>query len=228
LSRWECAKVKEAYDRGGNGKTLEQALKTVLKGHYLMCCLTLISGDLSLSPLGSDKEEGEDEAEAEKEGERARKVAEVNYRKERMMERGEQILRDGRYYRRGGGGGGGGGSHRGHDDDDDGDDNNEEDEYQSFYWDIVKGRFMDMGKLVAQVEDARDALQSVMRYKTRLIDEIAGTKDVYFAITKHCYETETWIRILSTHVKCLTDFVARRDKAAAIGGQGVGSQKKTR
>lgn len=37
-------------------------------GHYLVACLTLIKGDLSLTPMGSDREEGEDEEEAEREG----------------------------------------------------------------------------------------------------------------------------------------------------------------
>ena len=37
-------------------------------GHYLVACLTLIKGDLSLTPMGSDREEGEDEEEVEREG----------------------------------------------------------------------------------------------------------------------------------------------------------------
>lgn len=32
LARWECVKVKEAYDRGGYKRTLEVAIKTTLKG----------------------------------------------------------------------------------------------------------------------------------------------------------------------------------------------------
>jgi hypothetical protein len=35
LARWECVRVKEAYDRGGYKRTLEVAIKTVLKGAYL-------------------------------------------------------------------------------------------------------------------------------------------------------------------------------------------------
>ena len=34
LARWECVRVKEAYDRGGYKRTLEVAIKTVLKGVY--------------------------------------------------------------------------------------------------------------------------------------------------------------------------------------------------
>lgn len=32
LARWECVKVKEAFDRGGYKRTLEVAIKTTLKG----------------------------------------------------------------------------------------------------------------------------------------------------------------------------------------------------
>lgn len=32
LARWECVRVKEAYDKGGYKRTLEVAIKTVLKG----------------------------------------------------------------------------------------------------------------------------------------------------------------------------------------------------
>lgn len=32
LSRWECVKVREAYDKGGYKRTLEVALKSTLKG----------------------------------------------------------------------------------------------------------------------------------------------------------------------------------------------------
>ena len=39
-----------------------------LLGHYQLACLTLISGDLSQSPLGSDREPVDDEAEAIREG----------------------------------------------------------------------------------------------------------------------------------------------------------------
>ena len=37
-------------------------------GHYQLAILTLISGDLSDSPMGTDKEPIDDEAEVEKEG----------------------------------------------------------------------------------------------------------------------------------------------------------------
>ena len=37
-------------------------------GHYQLACLTLIAGDLSQTPMGSDNEEGEDEAEVKREG----------------------------------------------------------------------------------------------------------------------------------------------------------------
>jgi hypothetical protein len=47
-------------------------------------------------------------------------------------------------------------------------------------------------------------------YRTfRLSDEISATKDVYYAIVKHCAETEVWLRILGIHVRCLNEFVSR-------------------
>ena len=39
-----------------------------LSGHYQLACLTLIAADLTQSPLGSDREAGEDDAEARREG----------------------------------------------------------------------------------------------------------------------------------------------------------------
>jgi hypothetical protein len=51
-----------------------------------------------------------------------------------------------------------------------------------------------------------------------LNDEIQNYKEVYFAISKSCSETETWLRILGIHVRSLTDFVSRRDKASGVVG----------
>ena len=39
-----------------------------LTGHYQLACLTLISGDMSQSPCGSDKEPYDDEQEVDREG----------------------------------------------------------------------------------------------------------------------------------------------------------------
>ena len=64
----------------------------MLKGHYLTACLKLLEGDLSITPLGSDKELGDDEYEIAKEGARQRKMAEIQYRQDRIIERGNAII----------------------------------------------------------------------------------------------------------------------------------------
>lgn len=79
---------------------------------------------------------------------------------------------------------------------------------KKFYWD-GKGRFMDVTKLNQTLQEAKAAQQSMSDYRERLADEITATKDVYYAITKHSSETETWLRILGIHVKSLNEFVAR-------------------
>ena len=67
LSRRDCVKVKEAYNRiflgnpqlHPNKKPLEETIQTALKGqnNYMNACLLLMSEDAALTPLGSDKEE---------------------------------------------------------------------------------------------------------------------------------------------------------------------------
>ena len=68
---------------------------------------------------------------------------------------------------------------------------------------------MDLAKLTQVLEEAKMAQESMSDYRERLADEIVATKDVYFAITKHACEIETWLRILGIHVRSLTEFVAR-------------------
>lgn len=68
---------------------------------------------------------------------------------------------------------------------------------------------MDVAKLKSTLAEANEAQESMSDYRERLADEIIATKDVYYAIVKHCSETETWLRILGTHVRCLNEFVAR-------------------
>ena len=121
ISRWECTKVREAFDKGGYNRTLVTALKSSLKGthtlplylidnyagacfthhlfphvyfifnlpfclfgvlkisslpsnnifmlgHYQVACVTLVTGDVTLTPSGSNKEEYDDEAEIVREG----------------------------------------------------------------------------------------------------------------------------------------------------------------
>ena len=77
-----------------------------------------------------------------------------------------------------------------------------------FIWD-GKGRFFDKEKLTSILEEAKAAHTSISDYRERIIDEIAATKDVYFAITMHCCEIETWLRLLGLHVRSLNDFISR-------------------
>jgi hypothetical protein len=44
------------------------AIKSTLKGHYQLACLTMINGDLSQTPLGSNQEPLDDVGEAMREG----------------------------------------------------------------------------------------------------------------------------------------------------------------
>ena len=46
MSRWECAKIREAFDKinGGRNQSLEVSIKNLIKEkHYQLACLTLIS-----------------------------------------------------------------------------------------------------------------------------------------------------------------------------------------
>lgn len=45
--------LKDAYNNGGYGRTLDAALKSFLKGNFLLACLTLLDGDNTHTPLGS-------------------------------------------------------------------------------------------------------------------------------------------------------------------------------
>ena len=79
---------------------------------------------------------------------------------------------------------------------------------KKFHWD-GKGRFMDLAKLTQVLEDAKVAQESMSEYRERLADEIVATKDIYYALTKHSCETETWLRILGIHVRSLNEFISR-------------------
>ena len=52
----------------------------------------MIDPDPSTTPLGSSREQGEDELEAWKEGIRAREMAELNYRQQTMIKLGIIII----------------------------------------------------------------------------------------------------------------------------------------
>lgn len=118
MSRPDCVKVKLAYNRLGFKRTLDEAFRVVLKGqtNYMNACLMLISEDMSLTPLGTDKELQEEEIEIGREAERLVDAEISNqYNRTTMMEKGEMIMatkRKANKKKRGlfGVGGGGGGS----------------------------------------------------------------------------------------------------------------------
>ena len=79
---------------------------------------------------------------------------------------------------------------------------------KKFTWDGA-GRFLDIAKLKIVLKRAEEAHQSAVDYRARLVDTIAATKDVYFAISKHCCETETRLRIHGGHVRNFKQFISR-------------------
>eukprot|EP00599_Poterioochromonas_sp_BG-1_P004842 CAMPEP_0173141554 /NCGR_PEP_ID=MMETSP1105-20130129/5567_1 /TAXON_ID=2985 /ORGANISM="Ochromonas sp., Strain BG-1" /LENGTH=371 /DNA_ID=CAMNT_0014054787 /DNA_START=938 /DNA_END=2053 /DNA_ORIENTATION=+ len=96
LSRPDCVKVKLAYNRLGFKRTLDEAIRTILKGqtNYINACLMLISEDTYITPLGSDKEVEEEQVEVSREAERIANAEMVNYPPELFIQRGEQIMKD--------------------------------------------------------------------------------------------------------------------------------------
>lgn len=111
-------KVKLAYNRLGFKRTLDEAIRTVLKSqaNYMNACLMLVSEDMSLTPLGTDKELDEEELEIGREADRLVEAEVGNqYNRPTMVEKGEGIMamkRKANKRKRGGlfGGGGGGGN----------------------------------------------------------------------------------------------------------------------
>lgn len=227
---------------------MEEHLKASLKkGHFLQACMLLIRPDLSLTPLQSDKEIGEDEFECGHEGERAKAFAIASYQPEKMVERGELELLAAKKKKKTekittmevdseqidvSVAGEGGGNEVNHGDNGSKDDElnpsmDDESEYgvPSFTWDPLKGRFMDPIRLNKEYKDCQDACREMVVLKERLTDEIVALKDIYFSIVKHQVETEGWIRILSNHCKNIRDFIAAREKLSG-GSGGVFSTKK--
>jgi len=78
LSRPDCVKLRDAYDRIFSSSSLDAKLRhTLHKGHFQKACLDLISGDTSITPTGSDNEPEDDEREADREAERLVQVRNV-------------------------------------------------------------------------------------------------------------------------------------------------------
>lgn len=94
LSRPDCVKVKLAYNRLGFKRTLDEAIRSVLKGQasFLNGCLLLISEDTSITPTGSDKELYEEEIENGREAERLANAEFAAYKQEKVIERGENVM----------------------------------------------------------------------------------------------------------------------------------------
>ena len=221
LSRSECQKIRDAYDKCHSEKrdgpilgTLEKAIKLIVKqDRYREACLLLIDPDPSLTPLGSSREAGEDELEALKEGIRAREMAELNYRQQTMIKLGELKMKKDGYV------------------------NPYEEDIPKFKWDEKWGKEMSGTMLVSKLRDCETGINMATILKERLIDEVSGLRDVLYSIMKHSYETETWIRIYRGHVKYLLAYEEKRgmktdikskaaaDKLAAVAKEAARQKK---
>lgn len=192
VGRWECVKIREAYDRGGYGRTLVDAIKTFVKQqNYQNALLLLVEGDMSLTPMGSDREAGEDDAEATRDSMRAKAMAENMYRSTRAIDKGKQFLQEAEE----------------HEIDD------EEDGSYDFEW--SGGAFDTLKKLKKQHKACEAANQAAWERREHLSQEIEAIKDMVFTIAGTCAETETLIRCYTLHVKSLKVFMERRDAMAS-------------
>jgi hypothetical protein len=87
-SRIDCSRIRDAYLEKFK-RSLDDDLKNAVKqGNYLQALLNLTSGDTSQTPLGSDKELGEDEADNAREGERQKDFFMRSYKDTKTIERG--------------------------------------------------------------------------------------------------------------------------------------------
>lgn len=203
MSRPDCVKLREAFDHK-EAKSLEAALKSACSGepNFMKACLTLISGDLSQCPLGSDKEPDEDEHDMAVAGARARTAAESHFNRQQVVERGEKLRKDGNI--------------------------NEEDELPSFDYENSGARSNDIVTLSQALKDAETVREELDRFKETIKDEILATRETWLAIHSHCYETETWIGTLRSQVSNLRLFDVRRgDPLESTSGAPGGSLSKT-
>lgn len=158
LSRSECQKIREAYDKAHSEKkdgpilgTLEKAIKMIVKQEkYREACLLLIDPDPSTTPLGSSREQGEDELEALKEGIRAREMAELNYKQQTMIKLGELRMKEDGYV------------------------NPYEEDIPKFKWDDKWGTDMTGTMLASKLRDCETGINMARILKERLIDEVSG------------------------------------------------------
>ncbi len=231
LSRPHCLKVRDAYNRLGFKRTLEDAFKTTLKSqtNYLTACQILISDDMSLTPLGSDKEILDEDREVSREADRQVVAITSIYNKAKMMEKGEAIIAAAAKAAR----------KRNNSSEEGGEADviagtsrlstaeivvnlTDEERVLGFSWD-GKGRFMDAAKLTATFRELEYVENQATNMLEKLGDEIVAIQDVYSAILKSRFETEAYIRIYTSHVRYLKEFVDNRNKS---GLNGVSAKKK--
>jgi hypothetical protein len=199
-SRWECAKIRDAYDKGNYGRNLEAAFKYSFSSETsLQRALTLlISGDSSLNPMGSDREQGDDEAEATRAGKRARTAADEKYDKKRTQAMGEEAYKERRS--------GVAGLFSADPDNED---------VPNFVLD-AKSRSNDLVELTIALRQATEISEMLVSFKDNVKDEVVAMRENFLAVTSHCYEMETWIAIYKGHIKALKQFNEvrkRRDTA---------------
>jgi len=219
-------------------RSLEEDIKSAVKqGSYSTALLNLVSGDVSQTPLGSDKELGEDEADNAREGDRQKDFMARSYKDVKTIEKGmaeltKQAKAAGKKPAAGPGAapgsagmskvdnptfsGPGGASSAAAQLFNTAD---EDDEQLGIHfelpWDPVKGRlWKDKNKLANCLDDYRTVYKEANLSLERFIDEAKATKEVYFGIVRLCYETEAWHRTLSQHIKSLDRFMKNYPKFA--------------
>jgi hypothetical protein len=189
VARWECVKIREAYDKADYGRTLDASLKVACTSeqNFLRALMLLICGDLSMTPLGSDKELGEDEMDVANAGNRARIVAVEQYDRQSIFEKGDKLrkLND--------------------------TSNGAEDDIPNFDLD-ERTRSNDPVELTAAMKELDEVKTQLDTFKETVKDEVIAIKESYFAISSHCYETETWIGLLRSHIRALRDYEMQRGK----------------
>jgi hypothetical protein len=228
LKRQECIRLRDAYDRlrvNSQAKTLEQALKAALtNGNFQKALIDCITQAPELNPIGSDLETIDFENEAYNEGERMKKMADMAYRSEKIIAKGEELLRKKHKLRLAAEQQQNADAAHSEDAAAIGTSNiaiffdEIDDEIPNFTWDAVRGRFADATKLSKELRDCQQATKDLLLLKERIADEILGLKDIYLNIVKSCGEAEVWTRIYTQQLRHLKEFVDKRDAEAATGG----------
>ena len=192
LSRWEWVRVREAYDKADYGRTLDASLKNACSSepNFARALQLLYCGEVMLCPVGTDKELGEDEADVTNAGNRARLVSLEQYDRQSVFEKGDKL-------RRAGG------------------DATADDDIPNFDMN-EKCRSNEVSVLSAALKELEEVKNQLDTLKETAKDEIVAIKESYFAISSHCYETETWIGLLKSHVKSLKTFAEGRSADGII------------